>query len=90
MKIDKLTPLTSPGSLAPGKQTDRSAGAGDASAGSSAAVTHLRHQGSSDQDINTARVEEIRQAISEGRLEIRTDQIADALIASVRDLLGRS
>ena len=90
MKIDKLTPLTSPGNLTPGKQTDRSPGAGDTAAGGSTAVTHLRHHGSSYQDIDTAKVEEIRQAISEGRLEIRTDQIADALINSVRDLRGRS
>jgi negative regulator of flagellin synthesis FlgM len=33
-------------------------------------------------------VAELRQAISEGRLHVDTDRIADRLIASVRDLLG--
>jgi negative regulator of flagellin synthesis FlgM len=51
-------------------------------------VAHLRQPtADSGQDIDTARVDEIRQAISEGRLEIRADQIADGLIASVRDML---
>ena len=40
------------------------------------------------QDIDHARVAELRQAISEGRLHVDTDRIADRLIASVRDLLG--
>ena len=58
---------------------------GNATAGE---VAHLRQPAAdSGQDINTARVDEIRQAISEGRLEIRADKIADGLIESVRDLL---
>ncbi|MGC3874858.1 flagellar biosynthesis anti-sigma factor FlgM [Halomonas sp. GXIMD04776] len=56
-----------------------------------ASVAHL-NSGVSDtsHDVDTARVAEIRQAISEGRLDIRPERIADGLIDSVRDLLGRS
>jgi negative regulator of flagellin synthesis FlgM len=41
------------------------------------------------EDIDQANVEAIRQAISEGRLEIRAERIADGLIGSVRELLQR-
>lgn len=37
--------------------------------------------------IDQKRVDEIRQAISEGRFKVDADRIADGLIASVRDLL---
>ncbi len=39
--------------------------------------------------VNTARVAEIKQAISEGRFQINPERIADGLLASVRDMLGR-
>lgn len=41
--------------------------------------------------IDRARVDEIRQAISEGRFRINADKIADGLLNSVKELLaGRS
>ena len=54
-----------------------------------AASARFQPSGISDasQDIDMARVNEIRDAISQGKLEIRSDKIADGLIASVRDLL---
>ncbi|WP_275287388.1 flagellar biosynthesis anti-sigma factor FlgM [Halomonas elongata] len=53
-----------------------------------ATMTHLRHAGTdTSQDIDAARVDELRDAIREGRLEIRPERIADGLIASVQDLL---
>ncbi|MBK5929772.1 flagellar biosynthesis anti-sigma factor FlgM [Halochromatium salexigens] len=55
-----------------------------------AVQTHLqRESAATDQDIDLASVEAIREAIREGRLDIRADRIADGLIASVRDLLER-
>jgi negative regulator of flagellin synthesis FlgM len=56
----------------------------------SADVTHLNQNGEANatQDIDMARVAEIRQAISEGRLQLRPERIADGLIDSVKDLLG--
>ncbi|AJG24707.1 Negative regulator of flagellin synthesis [Cupriavidus basilensis] len=41
-----------------------------------------------DDDIDTAKVEEIRQAISEGRIKIDPSKIADGLLASLRELNG--
>ena len=90
MKIDNISPLTQPGTVKQGKggdkvSTEAPKQGGNATAGE---VAHLRQPAAdSGQDIDTARVDEIRQAISEGRLEIRADKIADGLIASVRDLL---
>lgn len=49
--------------------------------------TELVKPGSTDFD--TARVAEIRQAISEGRYQINAGKIADGLINTVRDLLGK-
>jgi negative regulator of flagellin synthesis FlgM len=40
--------------------------------------------------VNQARVDEIRQAISEGRFRIDANRIADGLLDSVREMLGRS
>ncbi|AOY95733.1 flagellar biosynthesis anti-sigma factor FlgM [Cupriavidus sp. USMAA2-4] len=40
----------------------------------------------SDNDIDTARVEEIRQAIVEGRIKIDPSKIADGLLATLREL----
>nr|WP_284060405.1 flagellar biosynthesis anti-sigma factor FlgM [Pseudomonas sp. NW5] len=62
-----------------GKSATRRAGAGDAAQAA---------PGSTEtQDIDHANVEAIRQAISEGKLEIRAERIADGLIGSVRELL---
>ncbi|GAB2798492.1 hypothetical protein GCM10027040_26500 [Halomonas shantousis] len=90
MKIDTLHSLTRPSSL---EKSDNTSGVRDTAhnaPASSATVTTLSKAASGDnaQDIDTARVAEIRQAISEGRLDIRSDKIADGLIQSVRDLLG--
>lgn len=42
----------------------------------------------SSQDINTARVDEIKQAIREGRFEVNAGKIADGLIASAQELVS--
>ncbi|RIX41205.1 MAG: flagellar biosynthesis anti-sigma factor FlgM [Rhodocyclales bacterium GT-UBC] len=38
--------------------------------------------------VNSARIQEIKQAISEGRFQINADAIADRLIESARDLVS--
>ncbi|MFC3392386.1 flagellar biosynthesis anti-sigma factor FlgM [Aidingimonas halophila] len=92
MKIDSTQPLTRPDQQQGSDKAQKSHGKGEtADVSSPAAVTHLgQHSGDTSQDIDSARVEEIRQAISEGRLEIRADKIADGLIESVRDILDPS
>lgn len=90
MKINQQQPLSRSGQVGQGKQNDRvpSDPVQATGKGGPAVVTHLSQTAEyAGQDINTARVNEIRQAISEGRLEIRADKIADGLLNSVRDLL---
>jgi negative regulator of flagellin synthesis FlgM len=43
----------------------------------------------SGSDIDVKKVEEIRNAISEGKFKVNADAIADKLLASVSDLLGK-
>ena len=42
------------------------------------------------QPVNTARIQEIKQAISEGRFKINPEAIADRLLESARDLVSKS
>lgn len=92
MKIDRIPFPQQPDQTGPagaGKSRPGApAGGADRPDGGPAAVTHLSQAGShAAGDIDAARVEELRQAIAEGRLEIRTDRIADALLADVQALL---
>ena len=50
----------------------------------------MQEVGAGEAPVNAARVAEIKQAISEGRFQINPERIADGLLASVRDMLGRS
>jgi len=43
----------------------------------------------SGSDFDVKKVEEIRNAIAEGRFKVNTDAIADKLLASVSELLGK-
>jgi negative regulator of flagellin synthesis FlgM len=43
----------------------------------------------SGSDFDVKKVEEIRNAISEGKFKVNADAIADKLLASVNDLLGK-
>jgi len=47
-----------------------------------------RLQGTEKPPVNSARIQEIKQAITEGRFKINADAIADRLIESTRDLLN--
>jgi negative regulator of flagellin synthesis FlgM len=70
--------------------------ASKADAGSSERVdisslsAQLQEVGAGDTAMNSARVAEIKQAISEGRFQINPERIADGLLSSVRDMLGRA
>ncbi|WP_302139222.1 flagellar biosynthesis anti-sigma factor FlgM [Halomonas alkalicola] len=92
MKIDNHNPLIRTGQTPGRDEAQKVKGAIQQPAthdAEPAARTHLSH-GAADasQDIDTARVAEIREAIREGRLEIHAERIADGLIANVRELLG--
>ncbi|MES1948642.1 Anti-sigma-28 factor [Salinisphaera sp. C84B14] len=70
------------------KKTDEAKAGAQAPA--AAASARFQASGISDasQDIDMARVNEIRDAISQGKLEIRSDKIADGLIASAQALVS--
>lgn len=53
----------------------------------SSAARQLSNLQNSDNDINVERVNALRDAIASGQLKINPDQIADAVIASARELL---
>ncbi|MGQ4880167.1 flagellar biosynthesis anti-sigma factor FlgM [Billgrantia sp. LNSP4103-1] len=86
MKINSQNPLSRPTQTTPREETQPVKGAtpsGQQQPGPSAA-THLSQKATdASRDIDTARVEEIREAIRDGRLEIRADRIADSLIESL-------
>ena len=91
MKINSQNPLLRPTSTSPREEPQQAKGAERTpqSDAGPAAQTHLRQAAvDTTHDIDTARVEEIRAAIREGRLEIRADRIADALIDSLQQTTG--
>ncbi|NYT26267.1 flagellar biosynthesis anti-sigma factor FlgM [Alcaligenaceae bacterium] len=65
------------------------AGGGDKAAAVdlSAAARHLAGLQNGANDIDMAKVQELRDAIASGNLKIDTSRIADSLIASARELL---
>lgn len=89
MKIDQTQPLTRPTQNEAAEQR-KGADAVESSKTAAGSRTTLSQIPTNDDsgDIDTARVNEIRQAISEGRLELDTSKIADGLVQSVRDMLG--
>lgn len=62
-------------------------GAGKSAVDLSPAARNLANLQNSDNDVNVARVQEIRDALASGQLKIDPSRIADGLLASVRDLL---
>ena len=50
----------------------------------------LQEVNAGEAPVNAERVAEIKLAISEGRFQINPERIADGLLSSVRDMLGRS
>lgn len=89
MKIDKTPSLPRFNGETP-RTAGRAAGpdAAASSAASPAAVTHLSQSISdTSQDIDAARVAELKEAIREGRLQINAEVIADKLIASAQALV---
>ncbi|WP_322998400.1 flagellar biosynthesis anti-sigma factor FlgM [Castellaniella sp.] len=53
----------------------------------SPAARQLAALNNSDADVQTARVQQIRDALASGELKIDASRIADSLLASVRELL---
>jgi negative regulator of flagellin synthesis FlgM len=87
LKIDNSTPVSRPLPTEQGKAAGKASGGTGASA-PPATIAHISQAATdTSQDIDAARVDEIRRAISEGQLEIHTDKIADSLLASLKKML---
>ena len=91
MKIDSTTP--SAASLSKSRQ-QRPAGPGPA-AGTSVesstalSLSHAQSTESAGPPMDSLRIAEIRQSIADGKLQINAEKIADRLIESVREQLGK-
>lgn len=90
MKVDNH-PFVQPAAVESrnGTPSVKGASAPTQKGGDPATLTHLS-AGLSDssQDIDSVRVDEIREALNNGTLKIHADRIADALIESAQELAG--
>ncbi|MDP3539382.1 MAG: flagellar biosynthesis anti-sigma factor FlgM [Azonexus sp.] len=87
MKIDSSYRPTTPGvtpKAVPAQATPTASATEAVSLSQLAASSH----GMEKPPINSARIQEIKQAISEGRFKINPEAIADRLIESARDLVN--
>lgn len=55
----------------------------------SSTARHLSALSNNDNDVNLVKVAEIRQAIKDGTLVINPERIADGLIQSAQELIGK-
>lgn len=87
MKIDNINPLLRSNQAQQRDDVQKVNGAKPVEASSTTRESTQLSQSrvDSSQDIDMAKVQEIRDAIREGRLEIRADRIADGLIANLNE-----
>lgn len=88
MKIDNINSLLRSNQTQQRDETQKADSVTPATAGGATRESTQLSQSNIDesQDIDSAKVEEIRDAIREGRLEMRADRIAEGLIANLKDL----
>lgn len=95
MKISSTSSNNPLGGVAGGARTDSGgsahsttqASAGKSSVDLSAAARHLAALQDDSGDVQAQKIQQIRDAIASGQLQIDPGRIADGLLASVRDLL---
>lgn len=96
MKISSTSSNNPLGGVAGGVRTDSGSGThpasqavsgGKSSVDLSAAARHLAALQDGGSDIQAQKIQQIRDAIASGQLQIDPGRIADGLLASVRDLL---
>ncbi|MBI5780541.1 MAG: flagellar biosynthesis anti-sigma factor FlgM [Rhodocyclales bacterium] len=87
-----LRPSSTSGTKLPNAPTGEAAGAGDDTVAVSR-LANLLAQGESAMEstpeIDSARVQELSQAIRDGRFRVDPERIADGLLAEMRGLLAR-
>jgi len=88
VKIDNINSLLRSNQTQQRDETQKANSITPAISGGTARESTQLSQSSIDetQDIDIAKVEEIRNAIREGRLEMHADRIAEGLIANLKDL----
>ncbi|UCV04537.1 flagellar biosynthesis anti-sigma factor FlgM [Dechloromonas denitrificans] len=87
MKIDSSYKATT-ATIAAKAQTPKAAPAAEPTESVSLSQLGSTLAGSEKPPVNSARIQEIKQAISEGRFKINPEAIADRLIESARDLVS--
>lgn len=98
-KTPTVTPLRDGASRAQGSRTADTANAPPSSSAQSAGTNvhlgetagqlmSLQNAASSSPVVDTKKVAEIKQAISEGRFQVNASAVADGLISSVHDLVN--
>ena len=90
MKINQNVTLLKTGAAAPAVAPGKSSAAAGASAAQPPAVASQARLPSTTGDFDAARVAEIRDSIRAGRYQVDTAKIADGLLSSVRDLIGKN
>lgn len=96
MKIDKsdiffknVTTTSTPGPARDGVSADRSASGIPAGAGQVRPPSATATLSSTNGDFSAERVARIQESISAGSYQVNTTKIADGLLVTVRDLLGK-
>ncbi|MDP1607418.1 MAG: flagellar biosynthesis anti-sigma factor FlgM [Rhodocyclaceae bacterium] len=97
MKINTAIPAVgkAPDSVRAKNAAGPAAASPQSAAGTAARVdisslsAHMQKVGAGETPVNAERVAEIKAAISEGRFQINPESIADGLLTSVREMLGR-
>ena len=90
MKINQNVTFLKTGVAVPAVAPGKSSAVAGAAAAPAPAVAGRARLPSTTSDFDAARVAEIRESIRSGRDQVDTAKIADGLISSVRDLLGKS
>lgn len=90
MKINQNVTFLKTGAAAPAVAPGKTSAVASASAGQAPAVASHARLPSTTSDFDAARVAEIRESIRAGRYQVDTAKIADGLISSVRDLIGKN
>ena len=87
--------LLDAGGLKPGKKTTATSSSATTPAADvrlsdlSSRLAQLESQLSSSDPVDTKKVEAVKAAISEGRFKVNPEVVADKLMSSVREMLGK-
>ena len=90
MKINQNVTFLNNGASAPAVAPTRGSAPANAAAAEPPVVSSHARLPSTTGDFDAARVADIRESIRAGRYQVNTARIADGLLSTVRDLLGKT